>query len=210
MWDHEASAAAAAAAPSLPSDQVAGQPPALPGGNSSSSGGVAVAQAAPSGPMLPVVPGPAGLSEEQLRSEGLRLLREGRDATRGSGQYAASGPSYAAAEALLQGAVAWLGTAIEAAPDDSRVLGNLGNALLAQGELKRALLDELTLAAAAGDRPAAEGGDDLLPAGVAAAERRLRCGCCPLYPSYAAHEKDGVKSWGLPSRLNKKRVDIPA
>jgi trimeric autotransporter adhesin len=177
-WDTYAAAAAAPPPPPpLPSDQVAGQPPALPGGNSSSSSGVvAVAQAAPSAPMLPVVPGPAGLSEEQLRSEGLRLLREGRDATRGSGQYAASGPSYAAAEALLQGAVACLGTAIEAAPDDSRVLGNLGNALLAQGELKRALLDELTLAAAAGDRPAAEGGDDLLPAGVAAAERRLRCG----------------------------------
>eukprot|EP00775_Hariotina_reticulata_P004825 gene4825-5073_t len=88
--------------------------------------------------------------ERLLRTEGLRLLRGGRDATRGTGSYAAAGPDFAAAEAQLQAAVACFSAAVESEQQDTRALGNLGNALLAQGELKKALLDELQLSVAQG------------------------------------------------------------
>eukprot|EP00879_Flechtneria_rotunda_P007727 GHRR01008100.1.p1 GENE.GHRR01008100.1~~GHRR01008100.1.p1 ORF type:complete len:494 (+),score=215.03 GHRR01008100.1:203-1483(+) len=93
------------------------------------------------------IPNIQTLSGEQLRTEGLRLLRTGRDATRGTGSFTTSGPDFAAAEGLLQAAVACFSTAVESEPQDTRALGNLGNALLAQGELKKALLDELRLSA---------------------------------------------------------------
>jgi hypothetical protein len=96
------------------------------------------------------IPDIATLSEEQLRIEGLRLLRTGRAATSGTGSYSVTGPDFAAAEAFLQAAVACFAAAVESEPQDTRALGNLGNALLAQGELKKSLLDELRLSAAQG------------------------------------------------------------
>lgn len=115
--------------------------------SAAAAGGVAAA-----GPRLsaPVIPDIASLSEEQLRTEGLRLLRSGREATSGTGSYAGSGPDFAAAESQLQAAVACFMAAVDSEPTDTRALGNLGNALLAQGELKKSLLDELRLTAAQG------------------------------------------------------------
>jgi len=69
--------------------------------------------------------------------EGLRLLRLGREEMR-------KGEDWGAADILLQGALAAFSRAVELAGADTRALGNLGNALLAQGELKQAYLESLT------------------------------------------------------------------
>jgi len=59
---------------------------------------------------------------------------------------------------------------VEAEQQDTRALGNLGNALLAQGELKKALLDELLLSVAQGGLGLGSGAAQSLQA----AEARLR------------------------------------
>uniref|UniRef100_A0A383VRZ9 Uncharacterized protein n=1 Tax=Tetradesmus obliquus TaxID=3088 RepID=A0A383VRZ9_TETOB len=164
-----AAAAAAAAAASTPQEQqqfVAASPSPAP---------AAPQQQPPAAAAAAAIPDITTLSEEQLRTEGLRLLRSGRAATSGSGSYSSIGPDFAAAEALLQAAVGCFAAAVESEPQDTRALGNLGNALLAQGELKKGLLDELRLSAAAGGLGAGLGG----PAAAAAqslqlAEGRLR------------------------------------
>ena len=98
----------------------------------------AAAAAAPVSPAVAAaireVAGVLQLPSEVLVPRGLQLLKAGREATRGSGGAAAD---LGLAEVLLAGAVAVFQRAVEEAPGDSRARGNLGNALLASGELKR-------------------------------------------------------------------------
>eukprot|EP00198_Chlamydomonas_reinhardtii_P004308 XP_001693644.1 predicted protein [Chlamydomonas reinhardtii] len=77
-----------------------------------------------------------GLTPNEVISEGLRLLRLGREETR-------KGEDYGLADTLLQSAVAAFTSASELAPANAKALGNLGNALLARGELKAAYLEAL-------------------------------------------------------------------
>ncbi|KAG2443420.1 hypothetical protein HXX76_001778 [Chlamydomonas incerta] len=77
-----------------------------------------------------------GLGPNEVISEGLRLLRLGREETR-------KGEDYGLADSLIQSAVAAFTAAADLAPGDAKALGNLGNALLARGELKAAYLEAL-------------------------------------------------------------------
>ena len=47
------------------------------------------------------------------------------------------------ADQAIRGSISILQSALSSAPDDPKVLGNLGNALLALGELKKAYLEAL-------------------------------------------------------------------
>lgn len=146
---------ATAQAPALPNSRVQFPPsafdPSMP----------MMAPAAP--PQLPAVPDVGSLAPETLIPEGLQLLRSGREAARGQGPW--GGLNYAAAEVLIQAAIGCFQRACELDPKDARAKGNLGNALLAQGELKRMLFDELRATGAAAGR---DGGI------VQVAEMRLR------------------------------------
>lgn len=53
------------------------------------------------------------------------------------------GADFGLAEGLIQGATRCFRTAVERNPGDTKALGNLGNVLLAHGELKKAIVDEL-------------------------------------------------------------------
>ncbi|GFR52203.1 hypothetical protein Agub_g14743, partial [Astrephomene gubernaculifera] len=77
-----------------------------------------------------------GLSPNEMIGEGLRLLRLGREETR-------KGEDYGLADTLVQAAIAAFSAASAAAPQDAKAYGNLGNALLARGELKAAYLEAL-------------------------------------------------------------------
>jgi hypothetical protein len=164
VWPADTAAAAAAAQDQQQQQQQFATPSASPGLYQAPQQQQPAAAAA--------IPDIATLSEEQLRTEGLRLLRTGRAATSGTGGYSITGPDFAAAEALLQAAVACFAAAVETEPQDTRALGNLGNALLAQGELKKSLLDELRLSAAQGGLGLGVGGTAVQS--VQLAEARLR------------------------------------
>ncbi|GIL62532.1 hypothetical protein Vafri_16747 [Volvox africanus] len=77
-----------------------------------------------------------GLGTNEMISEGLRLLRLGREETR-------KGEDYGLADTLIQGAIAAFTRASEQPSADAKAMGNLGNALLARGELKAAYLETL-------------------------------------------------------------------
>ncbi|EFJ48920.1 hypothetical protein VOLCADRAFT_90230 [Volvox carteri f. nagariensis] len=113
-------------------------PPSAP-----SPGGAAPAAAAAPAPSPPPSdsyrPRPLeGLGGTELISEGLRLLRLGREETR-------KGEDYGLADSLIQSSIAAFTRAAElpSAASDAKALGNLGNALLARGELKAAYLEAL-------------------------------------------------------------------
>ncbi|GLI71314.1 hypothetical protein VaNZ11_016472 [Volvox africanus] len=77
-----------------------------------------------------------GLNTNEMITEGLRLLRLGREETR-------KGEDYGLADTLIQGAIAAFTRASEQPSADAKAMGNLGNALLARGELKAAYLETL-------------------------------------------------------------------
>ena len=60
------------------------------------------------------------------------------------------------ADQAIRGSISLLQGALLTAPVDPKVLGNLGNALLAQGELKKAYLDALLAGPAPYNRREAE------------------------------------------------------
>jgi hypothetical protein len=155
---------------------------------------LAAATASPP-PPLPQVPDPRALPPEQLVPEGLRLLRSGRDATRAAQDQSqqaaalaaagappaaadaasvAAADAAAAADALLSGAAACFYVALEATPSDVRARGNLGNALLAQGELRAVVAAELTSAAMAAVAASGGGGGGGSAAAAAAAAAAAR------------------------------------
>ncbi|GLC43027.1 hypothetical protein PLESTM_001414800 [Pleodorina starrii] len=93
--------------------------------------------AAAAAPVVDYRPRPLdGMSVNEMISEGLRLLRLGREETR-------KGEDYGLADTLIQSSIAAFTRASEQPSADTKALGNLGNALLARGELKAAYLEAL-------------------------------------------------------------------
>ncbi len=82
-----------------------------------------------------------GQPVSEMVAEGLRLLKLGREEAR-------LGADLGLADQAIRSAIAVLQAALNEAPYDPKVLGNLGNALLAQGEVKKAYLEAMTSAPA--------------------------------------------------------------
>ncbi|GAX74132.1 hypothetical protein CEUSTIGMA_g1581.t1 [Chlamydomonas eustigma] len=90
-----------------------------------------------------------GLPLSEVIAEGLRLLRLGREEAR-------QGQDWGLADQAITGSIKVLQGALVDAPTDPKVLGNLGNALLARGELKKAYLDALMSGPTPGNAQEAE------------------------------------------------------